>query len=203
MAQITYAMVDSAAATSVQSDGGAVEVDVGDAHLVERAQAGSLDAFESLIQRHSESAYRIALRMVGNHHDAQDVAQEAMLAAWRNLSQFRAESAFSTWLYQIVTRRAVNKLTRGHPGETVEVPDSLPAPDDGPAERAGRNQSVEAVSAAVKELPTQQRVAVVLHHFEGLSYADIAEITETTVPAVRSHLFRARRTLASTLGQWR
>ena len=93
----------------------AAEPAVGDAYLVARARDGYLDAYELLVQRHSAMAYRVALRLTGNHHDAQDVAQEALIAAWENLDRFRGGSSFSTWLYQIVTRRALNKVTRAAP----------------------------------------------------------------------------------------
>src|ERR1039457_6789989 len=82
--------------------------EVGDAYLVARAREGYLDAYELLVQRHSAMAYRVALRLCGNHHDAQDIAQEALIAAWENLDRFRADSSFSTGLYQIVTRRVLN-----------------------------------------------------------------------------------------------
>ena len=85
---------------------------MGDAYLVARARDGYLDAYEMLVQRHSAMAYRVALRLCGNHHDAQDIAQEALVSAWENLSRFRGDASFSTWLYQIVTRRALNKLSR-------------------------------------------------------------------------------------------
>jgi RNA polymerase sigma-70 factor (ECF subfamily) len=64
-----------------------------------------------LVQRHSAMAYRVALRLCGDHYDAQDIAQEAFIAAWQNLDRFRADSSFSTWLYQIVTRRSLNKVS--------------------------------------------------------------------------------------------
>src|SRR5580692_8818201 len=86
--------------------------EVGDSYLVARAREGYLDAYEMLVQRHSAMTYRVALRLCGNHHDAQDIAQEALIAAWRNLDRFRADSSFSTWLYQIVTRQALNKVSR-------------------------------------------------------------------------------------------
>ena len=66
-------------------------------------------------------AYRVALRLCGDHHDAQDIAQEALIAAWQNLARFRADSSFSTWLYQIVTRRALNRLTRGRGADQVDL----------------------------------------------------------------------------------
>ena len=95
---------------------------VGDVYLVARAREGYLDAYELLVQRHSAMAYRVALRLTGDHHDAQDVAQEALIAAWENLDRFRAGSSFSTWLYQIVTRRALNKVSRGQDSQLARPP---------------------------------------------------------------------------------
>jgi RNA polymerase sigma-70 factor (ECF subfamily) len=179
----------------------------GDGYLVARAQEGYLDAYEMLVQRHSAMAYRVALRLCGNHHDAQDIAQEALIAAWENLARFRADSSFSTWLYQIVTRRALNKVTRGRGADLVdlleEAADPIADPIAGPAAQAERNLAAGAVTDALAALPFAQRAVVVLHHFEGLSYAEVAAVTRSTVPAVRSHLYRARRTLGMKLQEWR
>ena len=162
---------------------------VGDGYLVARAQEGYLDAYEILVQRHSAMAFRVALRLCGNHHDA----QEAPIAAWENLARFRAGSSFSTWLYQIVTRRTLNKVTCGRGAGLVDLLDEAADPITRPAAQGGRNLAVDAVTNAV----------VVLHHFAVLSYAEVAEVTLSTVPAVRSHLFRARRTLGAKLEEWR
>jgi RNA polymerase sigma-70 factor, ECF subfamily len=192
--------------TEARVDGGAAmepEPAVGDGYLVARARDGYLDAYEMLVQRHSAMAYRVALRLCGNHHDAQDIAQDALIAAWQNLARFRADSSFSTWLYQIVTRRALNKVTRGRGAELVDLLDEAADPVTGPAAQAERNLAVDAVTDALAALPFAQRTVVVLHHFEGLSYAEVAEVTRSSVPAVRSHLFRARRTLGVKLEEWR
>jgi RNA polymerase sigma-70 factor (ECF subfamily) len=177
--------------------------EVEDAYLVARAQDGYLDAYELLVQRHSAMAYRVALRLAGNHHDAQDITQEALIAAWENLARFKADSSFSTWLYQIVTRQALNKVTRGRIADSVDVLADVPDPGPEPAVQAERNLTVDAVTDALAALPFAQRAVVVLHHMEGLSYAEVASVTRSTVPAVGSHLFRARRTLATTLDEWR
>jgi RNA polymerase sigma-70 factor, ECF subfamily len=177
--------------------------EVHDAYLVSRAQAGYLDAYEFLVQRHSGMAYRVALRLVGNHHDAQDIAQEALVTAWESLAGFNADSSFSTWLYRIVMRKALNKATRSRSARSLDLLEDLPSPGGGAAERAERNLTVDAVTNALAALPFSQRAVIVLHHFEGLSYAEVASVTRSTVPAVRSHLFRARRTLARTLEEWR
>jgi RNA polymerase sigma-70 factor, ECF subfamily len=181
----------------------AVEPGVGDAYLVARAQEGYIDAYELLIQRHSAMAYRVAFRLTGDHHDAQDVAQEALIAAWENLERFRAGSSFSTWLYQIVTRRALNKVSRGRTASSLELVPDVADISDEPAEKTERNLAIDAVTEALLALPFPQRVVIVLHHFEELSYAEVAAVTGSTEPAVRSHLFRARRALGKTLEEWR
>jgi RNA polymerase sigma-70 factor, ECF subfamily len=179
------------------------EPEVGDAYLVARAREGYLDAYEMLVQRHSAMAYRVALRLCGNHHDAQDIAQDALIAAWQHLAQFKADSSFPTWLYQIVTRRALNKITRGRAADLVDLLEEMPDPVTGPAAQAERSLTVDAVTDALAALPFTQRAVIVLHHFEGLSYAEVAEVTRSSIPAVRSHLFRARRTLGTRLEEWR
>jgi RNA polymerase sigma-70 factor, ECF subfamily len=177
--------------------------EVSDAYLVARAREGYLDAYELLVQRHSAMAYRVALRLCSDHHDAQDLAQEALIAAWENLGRFRTDSSFQTWLYQIVTRRALNKLTRRRHTGPLDLLAENPDPGAEPAVQTERNFAIDAVTDALATLPFPQRVAVVLHHFEGLSYAEVAEVTQSSVPAVRSHLFRARRTLGTKLEEWR
>ena len=181
----------------------AAEPAVGDAYLVARAREGYLDAYEILVQRHSAMAYRVALRLTGDHHDAQDIAQEALTSAWENLSQFHGKSSFATWLYQIVTRRALNKVTRGRESRSLDLLPELADPAMEPAARTERDHTVDAVTDALLALPFTQRTVIVLHHFERLSYAEIASVTGATEPAVRSHLFRARRALAKTLEEWK
>jgi RNA polymerase sigma-70 factor, ECF subfamily len=174
-----------------------------DGYRVRRAQAGYLDAYSELVNRHGLLAYRVALRTLGHHQDAEDVAQEALVAAWQQLPQFRGESTFSTWLYRIVTRRALNRINRARRHDSA---DALPERADASAQTdlaVERNETVDAVTAAIQALPPAQRVVVVLHHLEGLSYADVATITASSVPAVRSQLYRARRALGSALAEWR
>jgi RNA polymerase sigma-70 factor, ECF subfamily len=174
-----------------------------DGYLVRQAQDGYLDAYGELAGRHGTVAYRVALRLVGNHHDAEDIAQEALLAAWEHLDRYRAESSFSTWLYQIVTRRALNQITRTRATSSLDLLGDIAGQAGQPAVTAERNQTAGAVAAAIAALPPPQRLAIVLHHLEGLPNGDIADITASTVPAVRSHLFRGRRTLTKTLAAWR
>lgn len=182
--------------------GGGVD-DVEDGYLVSRAQEGYLDAYAELVHRHAALAYRVALRIVGDHQDAEDVAQEAMVAAWQNLPRFRADAKFSTWLYRIVTHRALNKVGRRPAVNSLDLLGEVPDVEPGPAKTIERDLTVDAVTDAIRTLSLVQRAVIVLHHFEDLPYAEIAAITGSTVPAVRSHLFRARRTLGAALQEWR
>jgi RNA polymerase sigma-70 factor (ECF subfamily) len=170
---------------------------------VQRAQEGYLDAYTELVDRHGGLAYRVALRMLGNHHDAEDLAQEALVVAWQQLPGFKGESSFSTWLYQIVTRRALNRIARTKGADSLDLLIDVADSGPGPARDVERGLTVDAVTAAVAALPPPQRVAIVLHHFEGLANEEVARIMGTTVAAVRSHLFRGRRTLTKTLQDWR
>ena len=173
--------------------------DVDDDYLVQRAQEGYVDAYAELVDRHGGLAYRVALRLLGNHHDAEDVAQEALVTAWQQLPGFRGHSSFPTWLYQIVTRRALNRITRTRVTQSLDLLGDVSEAGDEPGQQTERDFTVDAVTA----LPPPQRVAIVLHHFEGLSNGEIARITGSSIPAVRSHLFRGRRTLSKTLVEWR
>jgi RNA polymerase sigma-70 factor (ECF subfamily) len=177
--------------------------DLDDSYLVQRAQEGYVDAYAELVDRHGQLAYRVALRLLGNHHDAEDIAQEALVTAWQQLPGFRADSRFSTWLYQIVTRRALNRITRTRTTESLDLLGDVRDAGDEPSQHTERDLTVDAVTDAVTALPPPQRVAIVLRHFEGLSNAEIARITGSSIPAVRSHLFRGRRTLSKTLAEWR
>jgi RNA polymerase sigma-70 factor, ECF subfamily len=174
-----------------------------DAYLVQRAQEGYLDAYAELVDRHGGLAYRVALRLLGNHHDAEDVAQEALVVAWQQLPGFKGDSSYPTWLYRIVTRRALNRIARTPAADSLDLLGEVMDPGDEPARDVERDLTVDAVTAAVAALPPPQRVAIVLHHFEGLTNEEVADITGSTIAAVRSHLFRGRRTLAKTLQDWR
>ena len=187
--------------------------EVADDYLVQRAQEGYLDAYAMLVDRHGPLAYRVALRLLGSHQDAEDIAQEALVTAWQQLPRFRAGSSFPTWLYRIVTTRALNRITRTRVTESLDLlgqisggqigGGQLSDSQDETEQKVERDLTVDAVTNAVTALPPPQRVAIVLRHFEGLPVAEIAQITGSTIPAVRSHLFRGRRTLSATLEEWR
>lgn len=173
-----------------------------DRNLVARARQGDTSAFDLLVRRHAGPVYRIALRILGDRAAAQDAAQETFIAAWRRITDIRADQAFAAWLFRIVTRRAIDAAQRRRP----EVPAdwiSLPSRAAGPEDYALAAGLRAALAAALGQLTPPQRACWVLKELEGLSYEQIADITRTSPDAVRGRIHRARSRLAEELSAWR
>lgn len=174
----------------------------GDPVLVARAREGSADAFEELVRRHQHRAYALALRLTGHPQDAEDVAQEAFVQAWRSLPRFRGEAAFETWLYRIVINRCHNARRAARPTQPMPTPERGPA-TPGAGEVVEARQQREAVALRIAQLPLPQRAALVLHYFAGCSYAETGHILGVSESAAKVRVFRARRQLAEELKGWR
>ena len=182
----------------VTADGGGLD----DGCLVERAQRGSTEAFEVLVRRYRDRVYRVAFRLVGDRYTAEDIAQDALVAAWRALPEFRRDAAFATWLHSIVLNRARNQLTRTRP--TGPLPAELPAaPTQQPAEVVQSSVRDHALRAAIRDLPFDLRAPLVLRQFEECSYEEAAEILGVSVSTVRGRIVRARRALLTSMRDWR
>ena len=175
---------------------------VDDAILVEAAQGGDVEAFEALVRRHRTAAYRVALRMLGSPADAQDVTQEAFTRAWRALGSFRRDSAVSTWLYRIVTRRCLDVIAARTPAAEDLAALELRAPGAEPAESVEQGERLRAVTVAISRLPGDQRAALVLREFEGLSYQQVAAVLGITLPAVKGRIHRARLSVLEQMEAW-
>jgi len=185
--------------------------------LVSRAARGDGEAFDQLVRRHTPRMYRVALRITGGPAEAEDVVQDAWISAWRGLGTFRAESRVSTWLYRVVTNAALAQVRRRRP--TVSLDAALDSAGEGgygladtglladtradPAERAVRAEEVNAVHRAIAKLDVAQRLPLVLRELEGLSYEEVAEVLQVSVPALRSRLHRARVALLARLEEVR
>ena len=167
--------------------------------LVRRAQAGDETAFRRLVERHGDRAYALALRILRSAGDAEEVAQDALVRAWRALPRFRGDSAFSSWLHRIVVRRAfdraaVLKVRRAREAD-VEIAEDLPpaaaGPDPEARERAVR---LERLVAGLTEVP---RTVVTLYYYQDRSVAEVAKILMMPENTVKTHLSRARAALRS------
>jgi RNA polymerase sigma-70 factor, ECF subfamily len=173
---------------------------VEDSILVRAAQNGDVDAFEELVRRYQTSIYRVALRMLGSRADAQDAVQETFVRAWRALPRFRQDSAISTWLYRIVTRRALDKIASRRSTGTLDEVEVEAGPD--PAQAAEDQERLRAVRRAIAKLPPDQRAALVLREFEGLSYQEVAQVLGASVPAIKTRIHRARLTIIQQSSSW-
>ena len=168
-----------------------------DATLVELAREGDEAAFEALVRVHQDRLYAIALRMTGHVQDAQDVVQEALLHAWQALPRFRQDAAVLTWLIRIVINGCHNLRRRPTPVPTQPHEQPMDQPTVEAVVEA--RERVGLVTAAIAELPFDQRAALVLHTFDGRSQAQVAALLGTTESAVKVRIHRARRTLLNRL----
>jgi RNA polymerase sigma factor (sigma-70 family) len=168
-------------------------VGVDEAALVRNACIGDEHAFVELITANRAAVWAVCLRITGNPHDAEDALQDALIAAWRNIAQFRADAKFSTWLFRIAANAALAIVRRRT--EIVEGVDRLAIGSD-PGDRVADSDRVQ---IALTRLPETFRVALVLRVYGDLSYEDIATHQDIPVQTVKSRLWRARTMLQELL----
>jgi len=165
-----------------------------DAELVQRTTRGELDAFERLVDRHRPVVVRVAAGIVGSD-EAEDISQDAFLRAFHRLEHFRGDAPFRSWLLRITHNAALDHLARRRP-EPVDpgmLDSSEPSRARPPAERLEVRERIERLERKLHGLSHQHRVVLVLRDAEGLSYEEIAEITDTPLGSVKGRLHRARR----------
>lgn len=183
---------------------------VAESLLIERAQDGDRSALSELIARYERKAYHLSFRLMGNHADASDAAQEALVRVYTRLHNFRGESAFSTWLFRVVTNTCLDELRRrgrirfaslDDPllNEEGSVPRQTVQEGEGPVDVAERHELQWMVREAIHRLPDDYRTVVVLRDLQDLSYHEIAEALGTSVGTIKSRLHRARLALRSIL----
>jgi RNA polymerase sigma-70 factor (ECF subfamily) len=188
-----------------------------DDELIRQAQAGERSAFDSLVRRYDRSVLRLALHMLGNEQDAQDVHQEAFIKAYRHLSNFRFECSFYTWLYRIVTNLCLDQLRRrkSRREDPATVLDSsgdeldlmANVTDDramaNPGRELERSRMNVAIQAALDTLTPRERMVFELKHYQGLRLRIIGEMLSTTEETAKNTLFRATRKLRAHLAELR
>jgi RNA polymerase sigma-70 factor (ECF subfamily) len=180
------------------------EADV--ASLVTAAQGGDRAALDRLLRHHQDQVYALARRLTGNHTDALDATQEALVAIVRGLPRFDGRSAFSTWVYRVATNACLDELRR----RSRRSADPLPDFEDAGWQPPGRGESGRSdpsgavadridIDRALAALPPEFRAPVVLRDLCGLDYAEIAEVLDIPPGTVRSRIARGRAALARTM----
>ena len=179
--------------------------DDSDQQLVQRVQAGDKSAFDLLVRKYQHRVLKLVSRFVSDAAEAEDVAQEAFLKAYRALASFRGDSAFYTWLYRIAINTAKNALVSNR-RRPVDFDLDLQDPEqydrharlkegDTPEGVLLTEEIRSVVEKAMEQLPEDLRTAIVLRELEGLSYEEIAEAMDCPVGTVRSRIFRAREAI--------
>jgi len=176
-----------------------------DKDLVLRVQQGDKSAFDLLVIKYQHRIIHLVNRYVKDPSEAQDVAQDAFIKAYRALGDFRGDSAFYTWLYRIAINTAKNYLlsrSRRHSDYEIDVQDaeqfeSSPQLRDveTPENLLMNEQIIKVIKSAIEKLPEEMRIAITLREFEGMSYEEIAEAMDCPIGTVRSRIFRAREAI--------
>ena len=179
-----------------------------DLELVKRVQRGEKSAFDLLVLKYQHRIGAVIGRFVPDHAEAQDIAQESFMRAYRALQNFRGDAQFYTWLYRIAVNTAKNHLVamkRRPPTSDVEADDAehfggvRMQDNDTPEHELLREEIAREVSATVAALPEELRQAITLREVEGLSYEEIAETMDCPIGTVRSRIFRAREAIDARL----
>ena len=174
-----------------------------DGRLIERFKGGDREAFDRIVMRYRKDVYRVAYRMTGNHEDADDVAQETFVRAFRALSTFRGDAALKTWLFRIAMNLSINvgrhrQTARAEEHDLDQLEDRRTGsafPGEGlfAAERAAR------VRAAVGALPPRQKQVVLLRMYEEMAFQEIADVLECPIGTAKANFFHAMNNLRKAL----
>lgn len=178
--------------------------------LIQRAQRGDKSAFDDLVRKHERRAYQYAHRLTSNPDEACDIVADAFIRVYGALGNFKGNSAFSTWLYRIITNcfldfrkkeksRVAVSLDQPVAGQENEMERQIEDDDPGPDLQVERKERETRVESAVEKLPEYQRAMIVMYHGENLSYEEIAETLDLPIGTVKSRLNRARLTLREIL----
>jgi RNA polymerase sigma-70 factor (ECF subfamily) len=176
-----------------------------DQALINAAKLGERDAFEAIVLRYGPEMLRYAQNMLSDNGAAEEVTQDAFVAAWKGLDTFRGDSSLRTWLFTMVSHKVVDQRRRRSIAPAQDwVFDTAPAPlTDDPETRVNNDNFLSELDLALAELPYRQRAAWLLREVDGMTHVEIGRILLITPSAVRGHLVRARATLSERMAAWR
>jgi len=179
-------------------------------YLLEKSKKGDVEAFEFLVNKYQKKVFNIALRMMGNHDDAGELAQEVFIKVFKSIKGFKEESSLSTWIYRIATNVCLDEMRKrkkrwilsldeeiqSEDGEIHrQVEDNAPTPDI----IAENNYTKSVINKAIEKLPEDYRVVIVLRDLQGFSYEEISKIIDRPEGTVKSRINRARKELKEIL----
>jgi RNA polymerase sigma-70 factor (ECF subfamily) len=175
------------------------------ANMVSQVKKGDQEAFEGIVDLFKDKIYRHCFRMVGNGHEAEDLAQETFLKAYRNIDKYNNDFKFSTWIFRIATNLCIDRLRKKKPDYYLdaEVPGTeganmysqLAVEDPLPEEVVTENERRNELQQEIMKLPEKYRTAIVLKYVEDLSLEEISQIMDIPVPTVKTRIHRGREAL--------
>lgn len=173
-----------------------------DQELVRTCLGGDRGAFDVLVTRHQRQVYQLCYRFVGNHEDASELAQDAFVRAYRSLSSFKGDAAFTTWVHRIAVNVCLNRLSRKTPPiEPLSEVDHAAAAGERADDAVLREERAVRVRAAIAQLPSKQRATVILRAYQDLSHEEIASVLGSSVGAAKTNLFHALKRLRQMLAE--
>ncbi len=173
-----------------------------DVQLIQRYLGGDVEAFAELMRAHENRVFAIAMRMMRNREAALDVTQDTFLTVFRKADRYRAEAAFSTWIYRVTVNTCYDHLRRSKRKRTEPLPEFHDPPDHSTASALSAAELRPDLESALTKISPEFRAAVVLVDMQGMSLDQAADTLEVPTGTVKSRLFRARRQLAQILGNF-
>ena len=174
-----------------------------DADLLRAHAAGDASAFEELVRRHRDRLWAVALRTTRDREEAADALQDALISAYKAAGSFRGDSAVTTWLHRIVVNACLDRMRRRQTRATVQLPEEGPHEPADSRDRVAERETRMVVEEALRQLPAEQRAAIVLVDVEGWSVAETAAMLGVPEGTVKSRCARGRARLAVLLGHLR
>jgi RNA polymerase sigma-70 factor (ECF subfamily) len=192
------------------SPAGTSDEDAKDVRLMQLVSAGETAAFEELVERHQRLVVGTVARMLGSNSDVEDIAQQVFVRVWKSAKRYVPRAKFTTWLLKITRNLVFNELRRRSrhaqlPLQVESEGEERPIRDEratAPDASLLEQELQRAIETAIAQLPETQRMAVVLRRYDELSYEEIAEVLDQSMPAVKSLLFRARTELRIRLSRY-
>ena len=178
-----------------------------DEELVARSMGGDLDSFNQLVLRWERPIYALAYRVIGREEDARDVAQETFLRAFRALKGFKGQAKFSSWLYRITLNLCRDWIRRERRSPVVQAPEGVDVielageatPSESIEELVSRREIGRAVGKAMSQLPDEQRTAIILKEYHGLTFQEIADLLDCPLSTVKTRLYQGLTVLRKQL----
>jgi RNA polymerase sigma-70 factor (ECF subfamily) len=192
-----------------ETGGAEAGLELTDTQIIERTLCGETDAFGMLVRRWERHIYGLTLRMLGRDDEARDATQETFLSAYRNLSKFRGDAKFSSWIYRIALNVCHTKL-KGRSKNTVSIEEQheasgfeIAVEDDDLGGGIQRQQIAQHVRRALQAIPAEMRQVIVMKEYDGLKFSEIAEILGIPLSTVKTRMYTGLTELRKRLGHLR